>query len=52
MIEADDCIRVVVAENLLETSAFFRHGPGSRLAQPDTVSLPDSIKNNVVTFLS
>ena len=51
--EADDgCVRVVVAENLLEISAFFRHGPGSRLAEPDAVSLSDPIKNDLIAFVS
>ncbi len=41
-----------MAENLAEAGAFFRHGTGSRLAEPDTVSLADSLKNNVAAFFS
>lgn len=48
----DGCIWIVVAENLPEVGAFFRHGRSSRLAKPDAVSLADSFKNNVVAFLS
>jgi hypothetical protein len=51
--EADDgCVGIVVAENLLEISVFFRHGPGSRLAEPDAVSLSDPIKNDLIAFVS
>jgi hypothetical protein len=40
-----------VTENLPETSVFFRHGPRSRLAEPDAVSLPDSFKNNLIALV-
>jgi len=49
--KADDgCVWVVVAENLLEIGAFFRPGPGARLAEPDAVSLAGSIQNDLVAF--
>lgn len=52
-LETDDvCVWVVMAENLLEISVFFRHGPGSRLAEPDAVSLAGSFKNDLVAFVS
>ena len=47
----DDCIRVIVAENLPEIRARCRPRSGSRLAEPDAVSLPHAFQNNVIPLL-